>query len=77
VAAPEHDVEQFLGVQKQLHQLPEHQRQAVVLRFWLDMPLDEIALTLDVPLSTAKTRLYQGIKAMGNKLREEEGAANE
>lgn len=74
--APAQDVEQFLAVQEQLQRIPEHQRQAVVLRFWLDLSLDEMALALDVPLSTAKTRLYQGIKAMGEKVRQE-GIANE
>jgi RNA polymerase sigma-70 factor (ECF subfamily) len=63
-AAPQPVIEQFLGVQAHLQLIPEQQRQAVILRFWLDMPLDEIALTMDVPLSTAKTRLYQGIKSL-------------
>lgn len=70
------DIERFLVVQQQLEQLPEHQRQAVILRFWLDLPLDEIALAMDVPLSTAKTRLYQGMRVLGENMRKE-GLGNE
>ena len=73
--APQHDLEQFLVVQEHLKLIPEGQRQAVVLRFWLDLSLDEIALALDVPLSTAKTRLYQGMKTLSEKLRKEEAAS--
>lgn len=69
------DVEQFLVVQKMLQLLPKEQRQALILRFWADMPLAEIALTLDVPLSTAKTRLYQGIKLLRARM-EKEGMTN-
>lgn len=72
----EPDIAQFLAVQAQLQLLPEHQRQAVVLRFWLDLSLDELALALDVPLSTAKTRLYQGMKALSRNM-QKEGLANE
>ena len=74
--APEQDVEKYLAVYQYLEDLPSAQREAVVLRFWMDLSLDEIALALDVPLSTAKTRLYQGIKSLGVALREE-GVANE
>lgn len=70
------DIEQLLVVQEQLQLIPEHQRQAVIMRFLLDLSLDEMALAMDVPLSTAKTRLYQGIKAMRENMRKEE-LANE
>lgn len=75
-AAPRPDIEQFLVVQEQLQLIPEHQRQAVVLRFWLDLSLDEIALAMEVPLSTAKTRLYQGIQSLRENMRKE-GLAND
>jgi len=74
-AAPMQDMEQFMVVQQYLRLIPENQRQAVVLRYWLDLSLDEIALALDVPLSTAKTRLYQGMKTLSEKLRKEEAAS--
>jgi len=75
IVAPTQDTEQFMVVQEYLRLIPESQRQAVVLRYWLDLSLDEIALALDIPLSTAKTRLYQGIRTLSEKLRKEEAAS--
>jgi RNA polymerase sigma factor (sigma-70 family) len=40
------------------------QRAVVVLRFWRDMSLEEIANCLDVPLGTVKSRLHYGLEAM-------------
>lgn len=53
-----------------LQQLTQEHRQAVVLRYWLDMTLEEIARVLGVPLSTAKTRLYQGRAKLKDLLKE-------
>jgi RNA polymerase sigma factor (sigma-70 family) len=41
----------------------EH-RAVLVLRYYLDMPLEEVATTLDIPLGTAKSRIHHAIKAM-------------
>ena len=37
--------------------LPEHYRAAILLRYWEDLPLEETAEALGVPLGTAKFRL--------------------
>lgn len=47
-----------------LQSLPEEQREALVLRFWLDMPLQGVAQSTGVPLATAKSRLYRGLEAL-------------
>lgn len=70
--APDSDFERFVAVREQLQLIPEPQRQAVILRFWLDLSLDEIALALEIPLGTAKTRLYQGIKSLRANMEKEE-----
>ena len=41
--------------------LPEEQREVIVLKEYEDLTFQEIALILDVPLSTVKTRLYRGL----------------
>lgn len=47
-----------------LRRLPEEQCEAVILRFWLDLTLEEVAAVTGVPTNTAKTRLYRGIEAL-------------
>jgi RNA polymerase sigma-70 factor, ECF subfamily len=41
--------------------LPEEQREVVILKEYQGLTFPEIAETLDVPLSTVKTRLYRGL----------------
>lgn len=60
-AAPDED---HVAVHAALRRLDRRQREAVVLRFWLDLSLAEIARVTRVPLSTAKTRLYRGMEAL-------------
>jgi RNA polymerase sigma-70 factor (ECF subfamily) len=46
--------------------LPEQQREIVLMRFVDDMTLQEIATALNVPLSTAKSRLYNALRTLRN-----------
>jgi RNA polymerase sigma factor (sigma-70 family) len=41
----------------------EH-RAVLVLRYYLDMPVEEVATTLDIPVGTAKSRIHHALKAM-------------
>jgi RNA polymerase sigma factor (sigma-70 family) len=54
-----------------LQELPREQRETLLLRFWLDMPLQEVARVTGVPLSTAKSRLYRGLEALEPLLKRE------
>lgn len=54
----------WLTLQSFLRLLPTEQREVIVMRFWLDLPLQQIADTVKVPLSTAKARLYRGMEAL-------------
>lgn len=47
-----------------LGELAPERRQLLILRFYQELKLDEIAEVLDIPLSTAKTRLYDTIRQM-------------
>jgi RNA polymerase sigma factor (sigma-70 family) len=46
------------AVGRALGRLSPEQRVVVVLRYWRDMPLEEIAAHLDLPLGTVKSRLH-------------------
>jgi len=41
----------------------EH-RAVLVLRYYLDMPIEEVATTLDIPIGTAKSRIHHALKGM-------------
>lgn len=51
-----------------LGDLPLEQRAVVVLRFWRDLPLEDIADRLEVPLGTVKSRLHYAMRAMRSTL---------
>ena len=55
-----------------LRSLPAEAREVLVLRFQEDLDLDEIAAVVDAPLSTVKSRLYRGLEALRNLLKEKE-----
>jgi RNA polymerase sigma factor (sigma-70 family) len=50
-----------------LTDLPIAQREIVVLRFYLDWPLERIATAVDVPLGTVKSRLHRGLTTLERK----------
>jgi RNA polymerase sigma-70 factor, ECF subfamily len=56
------------AVAKAMALLPEEQRTAIVLKEYHGMTFQEIADALDCPLSTVKTRLYQGLTVLRRQL---------
>jgi RNA polymerase sigma-70 factor (ECF subfamily) len=44
--------------------LPPDQRVVVVLRYYRDLPFDEIAARLDIPAGTVRTRLHYALKRL-------------
>jgi RNA polymerase sigma-70 factor (ECF subfamily) len=51
--------------------LPMHQREAVILRYYQDLSLAEIADTLGVPVGTVKSRISLGLKRLRSLLKDE------
>jgi RNA polymerase sigma-70 factor (ECF subfamily) len=44
--------------------LPDHQREALILRYYQNLSLNEIAGALDVPVGTVKSRLSLGLRRL-------------
>lgn len=53
------------SVGRALDRLSAEQRVVVVLRYWRDMPLEQIASRLHLPLGTVKSRLHYALKLLG------------
>lgn len=47
-----------------LRKLAPENREALVLRYYLDLPLDEVAAITGVPIGTVKSRINRGLSAM-------------
>ncbi len=58
------------AVAKAMALLPEEQRTAIILKEYHGLTFQEIADLLDCPLSTVKTRLYQGLTVLRRHLQE-------
>jgi RNA polymerase sigma-70 factor (ECF subfamily) len=74
-AAPTESVEDLVArremsaaVQLAMAELPEEQRTAIMLKEYHGLTFQEIAEQLGCPLSTVKTRLYQGLSVLRRRL---------
>ena len=56
-------------IQKALAGLSEEHRSAVVLKEYVGLSLEELANVMDCPLSTAKSRLYHGLRGVQRNLK--------
>ena len=75
-AAPERD-EERAHLWDAVRVLPEDQRLAVLLYYYEDMSVAEIARTLGVAQGTVKSRLSRGRDRLRQMLREEEQYGNQ
>ena len=55
-------------VRKALMGLSEEHRTAIILKEYLGLNLEEVARVMDCPLSTAKSRLYHGLRGVQRNL---------
>jgi RNA polymerase sigma factor (sigma-70 family) len=55
-----------------MRRLPPRQREALVLRYFADLSVNEIAKTMGVSAGTVKSTTARGLAALGRILREEE-----
>lgn len=53
-----------------LRSLPHRQRDCVALRYYLELPIDEIATTLGLSANSVKTHLQRGLRSLAAALEE-------
>ncbi len=70
VGASRMPIENRLAVEKALAQLPDDQREVVVLKVYHGLKFDEIAAVQDAPVSTVKSRLYMSFDKLKSVLGE-------
>ena len=63
-AQREHESETYSDLRAALLRLSPDERLPLVLFFYLDLPLDEVARTLGVSTSAAKSRIYRAAKRL-------------
>ena len=66
---PEH-----VALMTAMRQLPSAQRHVLALHYLVDLPIDEVARTLDISTGTVKSRLSRGRHALARLLTETDGA---
>jgi RNA polymerase sigma-70 factor (sigma-E family) len=74
IASAETDVligEEHLEVLAALRRLPRRQREALVLRFYLDLPEPEIAAAMGITQGTVKSTTSRGLGALAQLLQED------
>ena len=54
-----------------IRRLPARQREALVLRYYLDLPQDQVAQAMGVSLGTVKSATSRAVAAVGRMLKEE------
>ncbi len=63
------DQEAALALEKGLAELPEEQREVVVMRMWSGLTLEEIAAAVGAPLNTIASRYRYALEKLRSKLR--------
>ena len=56
--------ERAAGLRRALKELPGKYQHLVILRYFLDLPYADIACILDLPVTTVKSRLHYGRRAL-------------
>ena len=62
--------ESRVRLREAIMQLPDRAREAVTLHYLHEMPFDEIAAVLDVPIGTVKSRVAYGLSRLRSQERE-------
>ena len=62
------DLEAALTLQRVLGELPDDQREVVVMRIWSGMTLEEVSAAVGVPLNTAASRYRYALEKLREKM---------
>lgn len=64
-------MDEKLWVQQAIADLPDKQRAIILLVYYEDLPQNEIASILDIPIGTVKSRLHTAMNTLKNNLEED------
>jgi RNA polymerase sigma-70 factor, ECF subfamily len=67
----DYDTYKNLDLHEALEHLPLQLREVIVLRYFEDLKMEEVAQILSLPLSTVKSRLYRALKLLKMELEQE------
>lgn len=68
-AAPTGSIDERIDLERAIAELPARDREVLALRYYLDLPVDEVARVLGVSVAAAKSRLHRALKALEPVLR--------
>ena len=60
------------AVLAEMARLPQRQREALVLRYWLDLSYEQVAEAMGIALGTVKSQVSRGLEALAAALDEED-----
>lgn len=63
-AGPEEEAVQHTDIERALHTLPHDDRMALYLRYYLDLPLQEVATVLGISETAAKSRIHRAAQSL-------------
>ncbi len=67
------DVYENVDLEHALDELPQMYREVVILHYFEDLKLADVATILNIKLSTAKSRLYKALKLLKIQLQDVKG----
>ncbi|WCR25821.1 sigma-70 family RNA polymerase sigma factor [Paenibacillus thiaminolyticus] len=73
VNPPESNREEMFDVRQAIERLDQKYKKVIILKFFEDMTLEDVAEILELPISTVKSRLYRGLEKLKIDLEEVEG----
>jgi RNA polymerase sigma factor (sigma-70 family) len=62
---------------RELSRLDLDQRAVLVLHYYLDLPVSQVADILDIPYGTAASRLHRGLESMRSSMRRDDESASD
>ncbi|ATP40462.1 RNA polymerase subunit sigma-70 [Solibacillus sp. R5-41] len=65
------DTYEDVDLENAMDHLPLPLREVIILRYFEDLKLEDVAIILNIPLSTAKSRLYKALKLLKIELSDE------
>ncbi|WP_148357383.1 sigma-70 family RNA polymerase sigma factor [Peribacillus simplex] len=68
----EEDIALSLYLQTLIEEISETEKSVILLKYFHDYTLNEIAITLDMPLGTIKTTLYRALEKLRKRLNKED-----